>query len=141
MRRQSVTDPRPGLTKRQSEVLERLERGASVKRIAADIGVTPAAVYQTIERLRRSGHLPDAFTPSGGRARASAPSLLAELRAWDAEDRHAELIEAAIAAGDAPALAYCLGRVDASGEDGLQKRIVEAALRRLTVLSDERGST
>jgi hypothetical protein len=149
MQRQSLTDPRPGLTKRQTEVLERLERGTSVKRIAGDIGVTPAAVYQTIDRLRRDGHLPEAFTPSGGRRRRGArheggqapmtpapagPSRMSDMRDWDDEDGHAELIEAAIAAGDAPALAYCLGRVDAAGENGLRRRIIEAALRRLGLL-------
>ena len=54
-----------GLTKRQREVLERLELGSSVKAIATDTGVSRAAVYQTIERLRRQGALPAAFTPSG----------------------------------------------------------------------------
>ena len=139
MRRQSLTDPRPGLTKRQTEVLERLERGASVKRIATDIGVTPAAVYQTIDRLRRGGHLPEAFTPSGGRRTFAAPaaSRVSDMRSWDGDEAHAELIEAAIVAGDAPALAYCLGRVDADAEDGLRRRIVEAALRRLGVLGEQ----
>src|SRR5436309_14247183 len=56
---------RDGLTKRQSEVLERLEWGMPVKKIAFDMGVTRAAVYQTIERVRRSGALPESYTPSG----------------------------------------------------------------------------
>src|SRR3954454_21718543 len=56
---------REGLTKRQTEVLERLEFGAPVKNIARDMGVTPAAVYQHIDRLRRSGALPEEYTPSG----------------------------------------------------------------------------
>ena len=53
------------LTKRQAEVLERLELGMSAKKIATDIGVSRNAVYQTIERLRRAGAVPDAYTPSG----------------------------------------------------------------------------
>jgi hypothetical protein len=153
MRAQSLTDPRPGLTKRQTEVLERLERGVPVKRIATDIGVTPAAVYQTIDRLRRDGHLPPDFTPSGGTrrrdreaARSVAPggltpgarSRLADLRWHEDDDEFAELIDAAIAAGDAPALAYCLGRADAEGESGLRRRIVEAALRRMGILDEPR---
>src|SRR5437899_5153018 len=56
---------RPGLTKRQSEVVERLEWGMPVKKIAFDMGVSRAAVYQTIDRLRRSGALPESYTPSG----------------------------------------------------------------------------
>lgn len=141
MQRQSVTDPRPGLTKRQTEVLERLERGTSVKGIAKDIGVTPAAVYQTIDRLRRSGHLPHDFTPSGERPRTPpAASRLAEMRDWENNESHAELIEAAIVAGDVPALAYCLGRADAGGDDGLRRGILEAALRRLGALN-ERGAS
>jgi hypothetical protein len=148
MQRQSVTDPRPGLTKRQTEVLERLERGTSVKGIAKDIGVTPAAVYQTIERLRRSGHLPEDFTPSGERPRRTptpgpgtfqrpvTASRLAEMRDWESHEGHAALIEAAIVAGDVPALAYCLGRADAGDENGLPRGILEAALRRLGVLGE-----
>src|SRR2546429_1196613 len=56
---------RPGLTKRQSEVIDRLEWGMPVKKIAFDMGVSRAAVYQTIDRLRRSGALPESYTPSG----------------------------------------------------------------------------
>src|SRR3954452_6303528 len=56
---------REGLTKRQTEVIERLEWGMPVKKIAFDMGVSRAAVYQTIERLRRSGALPESYTPSG----------------------------------------------------------------------------
>src|SRR4051812_29286102 len=107
---------REGLTKRQTEVIERLEWGMPVKKIAFDMGVSRAAVYQTIERLRRSGALPESYTPSGqpssaGPARldagpASVPverlapreSGLAELRDYGAGNResgaYAELIEA-----------------------------------------------
>jgi hypothetical protein len=146
---------REGLTKRQTEVLERLEWGFPVKRIATDMGVSRAAVYQTIERMRRSGALPQAYTPSGqppaGAAQlevsAAAPppplapreSKLAELRDLEDSDRdgpgYAELIEAAIARADVPALAYELGRADASGTSGLSKELAEAALRRLGVLA------
>jgi DNA-binding CsgD family transcriptional regulator len=148
---------RDGLTKRQTEVIERLEWGMPVKKIAFDMGVSRAAVYQTIERLRRSGALPETYTPSGqassvGPARldvgpASLPaqhlapreSGLAELRDFGSGDReggaYAELIEAAIARADVPALAYELGRADASPSGGLSKELVEAALRRLGVLA------
>jgi hypothetical protein len=145
---------REGLTKRQTEVLERLEMGLPVKQIATDIGVSRAAVYQTIERLRRSGALPEAYTPSGQPAGAHAqieeegrtalPPLapresgLADLRDLGPADRagsgYAELIEAAIAGADVPALAYELGRADAGGVTDLSKELVEAALRRLGVI-------
>jgi DNA-binding CsgD family transcriptional regulator len=147
---------RPGLTKRQTEVLERLEWGFPVKRIANDMGVSRAAVYQTIERMRRSGALPEVYTPSGqpqetgkelavGSAVASTAPLapresrLADLRNLAAGDRdgpqYAELVEAAIARSDVPALAYELGRADASGAAGLPRELAEAALRRLGVLA------
>ena len=147
---------RDGLTKRQTEVLERVEQGYPVKKIARDMGVTRNAVYQTIERLRRAGALPETFTPSGqpprqsgaelpvgstvslGPALAPRESRLAELRALAGGDRegqtYAELIEAMIARGDAPALAYELGRAEAGGEAGLSRDLVEAALRRLGAL-------
>ncbi len=148
---------RPGLTKRQTEVLDRLEQGMPVKKIAKDMGVTRAAVYQTIERLRRAGAVADTYTPSGqpasdrgapavGAAVALGPALapresrLAELRDLPAGDRegaaYAQLIEAAIARGDVPALAYELGRADAAGESGLAPELAEAALRRLGGLPD-----
>jgi DNA-binding CsgD family transcriptional regulator len=146
--------PRAELTKRQQEVLERLERGENVKQIATDIGVSRNAVYQHIERLRRQGALAETYTPSGQpprRAelagsvalaaatvapRESAVAVLRELaRADDAGDHaYAEAIEGAIAAGDAVGLAYELGRLDALGERGLPADLVEAALRRLSVL-------
>ena len=80
-----------GMTKRQREVLERLELGMTVKQIATDTGVSRAAVYQMIERLRRQGALPEGFTPSGAPARrigpadapgAGAPAAIAPLLAW-----------------------------------------------------------
>jgi hypothetical protein len=147
---------REGLTKRQTEVIERLEWGMPVKKIAFDMGVSRAAVYQTIERLRRSGALPQSYTPSGqtptaGPARldvgptagtppplAPRESKLVELRDLPAGGRdggeYAELIEAAIARADVPALAYELGRADATGAGDLSKELAEAALRRLGVL-------
>jgi transposase-like protein len=136
-------------TKRQQEVLERLEAGHSVKQISTDLGVTRNAVYATIDRLRRHGALPSDFTASGqlpqGRieilSAPAAPSRLNELRELedDAEeaDRYAELVEAAIAEGDVAALAYELGRLDAGGRGEVPARLVEAALRRLGVLSSE----
>src|SRR5919204_6850189 len=103
-RQQGQPSLRPGLTKRQTEVLERLERGQPVKKIARDIGVTRNAVYQTIERLRRAGAVPESYTPTGqpseggrelpagsaaslGAALAPRESRLAELRAISAEGR------------------------------------------------------
>jgi hypothetical protein len=159
MKPQSLTDPRPGLTKRQTEVLERLESGRSVKRIATDIGVTPAAVYQTIDRLRGSGQLPPDFTASGRPPRRaegpgtppSGPATtgpltggarLAEARSAAGGHGEAELVDAAIAASDSPTLAYLLGRADVSAEPAPQRPILEAALRRLGQLpaADEPGA-
>jgi hypothetical protein len=146
------------LTKRQQEVLERLELGYPVKRIATDIGVSRNAVYQTIERLRRHGALPDAYTPSGQPPRrdpavgsvvlaaAAAPreSALPRLRELEAErdpgsPEYAELVEGAIAAADATALAYELGRLDAGGEAGFAAELIESALRRLGALPSADG--
>lgn len=147
--------PAEGLTKRQREVLYRLELGMGAKQIANDIGVSRNAVYQVVERLRRRGALPEAYTPSGQPPRRSgaievaglhvpraAPreSGLAELRSLAAagaegEERgYAEAIEAAISSGDAVALAYELGRLDSEEAGGLPLELVESALRRLGVL-------
>jgi DNA-binding CsgD family transcriptional regulator len=147
---------REGLTKRQTEVLERLEQGYPVKKIAYDIGVTRNAVYQTIDRLRRAGALPEAYTPSGqgsepaaepevgsavalGSALAPRESRLGELRTLAAGARegaaYAELVEAAIARSDVAALAYELGRADEAGAGGFPKDLAEAALRRLGVIA------
>ncbi len=142
---------RDGLTKRQTQVLERLEYGMPVKKVARDMGVTPAAVYQHIERLRRLGALPEEYTPSGQPSTAGSPaaegatrlaqtlapreSKLSELRSVDPNHAsYPELIEAAIARADIPSLAYELGRADAAGADDLRKRLAEAALTRLRVL-------
>ncbi|MFL5869974.1 MAG: LuxR C-terminal-related transcriptional regulator [Solirubrobacterales bacterium] len=142
------------LTKRQREVLERLEQGYGAKQIARDLGVTRNAVYQHIERLRRQGALAETYTPSGQPPRgaaavgsvalapAAAPreSVLAKLRelaaAGQADEgaEYASAIETAIATGDAVGLAYELGRLDASGRSGLPVDLVESALRRLSVL-------
>jgi hypothetical protein len=70
---------------------------------------------------------------------AGSDSRLGELRYRADDDELAELIDAAIAAGDATALAYCLGRADAEGEQGLRRRLLEAALRRLGVLDEPRS--
>ena len=145
--------PHAQLTKRQQEVFDRLQQGMGAKEIARDIGVSRNAVYQHIERLRRQGALAETYTPSGqpprsldvGSAtplaaglppRESAVARLRELArgggGTDAE--YAELIEGAIAAGDAVGLAYELGRLDAAGESGLPSDLVASALRRLSVL-------
>ncbi len=149
--------PKAELTKRQQEILERLERGDQVKQIATDIGVSRNAVYQHIERLRRQGAVAETYTPSGQpprRAelagnvslaaaatapRASAAARLRELAAaGDAGGTaYAEAIEGAIAAGDAVGLAYELGRLDALGEHGLSAELIESALRRLSVLPSD----
>ena len=145
--------PAGGLTKRQREVLERLELGLGAKQIATDIGISRNAVYQTIERLRRQGAVAETYTPSGQpprRQAGAAPALtaptaaprdsvLARLRDLAAggegdERAYAAAIERAIAAGDAVALGYELGRLDASHGSGLPLELVESALRRLSVL-------
>jgi DNA-binding CsgD family transcriptional regulator len=152
------------LTKRQHEVLERLELGHGAKQIARDIGVTRNAVYQHIDRLRRQGALSATFTPSGQPPRRAADaggvtfapttlapreSALATLREMalsrpdpveagrDAprSPAYAEAIEGAIASGDAVALAYELGRLDTTGQHGLPLELIESALRRLSVLA------
>jgi hypothetical protein len=144
---QQVNDP---LTKRQREVLERLEQGFSAKQIASDLGVTRNAVYQHIDRLRRQGALAETYTPSGQPPRGTAvvgnvslgpaavaprESVLARLRELAPEGSdYANAIETAIATGDAVGLAYELGRLDARGESGLTVDLVESALRRLSVL-------
>jgi len=146
---QQVNDP---LTKRQREVLERLEQGFGAKQIARDLGVTRNAVYQHIDRLRRQGALAETYTPSGQPPRGAAvvgnvtlgpaavaprESVLARLRELASEGAdYAGAIETAIATGDAVGLAYELGRLDARGESGLPVDLVESALRRLSVLPD-----
>jgi hypothetical protein len=148
--------PRATLTKRQQQVLDRLERGQPVKKIAKDVGISRAAVYQHIERLRRQGALAETYTPSGqpprraeavgsGPAPGTAPreSRLPELRRLAREGggapEYAAAIEGAIASADAVALGYELGRLDATGEPGLPLELVESALKRLSVLSDGDG--
>ena len=145
---------RGGLTKRQLEVLERLETGKPAKQIATDLGISRNAVYQTIERLRRQGAIAESYTPSGQPPRrqpavgAPAPagiaapreSALTKLRelasAGTASDdpAYAAAIEEGIARGDAVALAYELGRLDALGASGLPSDLLGSALRRLGVL-------
>ena len=144
---QQKNDP---LTKRQREVLERLEQGFGAKQIARDLGVTRNAVYQHIDRLRRQGALAETYTPSGQPPRGAAvvgnvalgpaavaprESVLARLRELTPEaSDYASTIESAIATGDAVGLAYELGRLDARGDSGLTVDLVESALRRLSVL-------
>lgn len=152
------------LTKRQHEILERLEQGTTVKRIATDLGVSRNAVYLQIERLRDRGILPQGYTPSGQPPRRIPPrpiadlelgaavpapgfsggplpgyrSRLADLRrpAGDqpAPGEYARVIESAAARGDIAALAYELGRLDATEAEELATGLVEAALERLAVL-------
>lgn len=152
------------LTKRQHEILERLEQGMPVKQIATDLGVSRNAVYLQIERLRDRGVLPAGYTPSGQPPRtvtarpmpglelgAAVPapgfgggpppgfrSELPDLRrpAGDtlAAGEYARVIEAAAARGDAVALAYELGRLDATEAEELATGVVESALERLGLL-------
>ncbi len=151
--------PRATLTKRQQEVLDRLELGMGAKQIATDIGVSRNAVYQHIERLRRQGALAETYTPSGQPPRraelgagvaaaatiAPRESAVAELRALalagtDPDGpEYARAIEGGIAAGDAVGLAYELGRLDARGDSGLPVDLIESALRRLSVLPSDPG--
>lgn len=146
-----VNDP---LTKRQREVLERLEQGYGAKQIAKDLGVSRNAVYQHVERLRRQGALSESYTPSGQpprRAletgsvqlaqtlapRESGLARLRELAAAGADPTgrdYAEAIGEAIASGDVAGLAYELGRLDALGDTEFAADLIESALRRLSVL-------
>lgn len=148
---------RPGLSKRQSEVLERLEQGYPVKKIAKDLGVTRNAVYQHIDRLRRRGALPEEFTASGQPPRGGGETVgsasfapgtlppresglrtLRELAGTGGDEAaYAAAVEAAIASADVAALAYELGRADAENRDDLPRKLAEAALRRLSVLDGD----
>jgi DNA-binding transcriptional MocR family regulator len=157
------------LTKRQHEILERLEQAMPVKQIATDLGVSRNAVYLQIERLRNRGVLPPGYTPSGQPPRSATPtpmpgldlgaavpapgfgggplpgyrSELGELRRPAADvtpaGEYARVIEAAVARGDAVALAYELGRLDAAEADELAIGIVESALERLGLLPVDDG--
>lgn len=152
------------LTKRQHEILERLEQGMPVKQIATDLGVSRNAVYLQIERLRGQGVLPQGYTPSGQPPRSLPPvpmpglelgaavpapgfgggplpgyrSEVAKLRrpAADAKPpgEYARVIEAAAARGDVVALAYELGRLDATEAEELATGVVESALERRGLL-------
>ena len=149
------------LTKRQHEILERLEQEMPVKKIATDLGVSRNAVYLQIERLRDRGVLPRDYTPSGQPPRAPLPapmpglelgaavpapgygpgsltamrSELAELRrpagGTPPASEFARMIEQAASRNDAVALAYELGRMDATEAEELATGLVESALERL----------
>ncbi len=67
------------LTKRQHEILERLEQDTPVKKIATDLGVSRNAVYLQIERLRERGVLPRDYTPSGQPPRTQPPAAMSGL--------------------------------------------------------------
>jgi DNA-binding transcriptional MocR family regulator len=157
------------LTKRQHEILERLEQAMPVKQIATDLGVSRNAVYLQIERLRNRGVLPPGYTPSGQPPRSATPtpmqglelgaavpapgfgggpvpgyrSELGELRRPAADVKpageYARVVEAAAARGDAVALAYELGRLDATEAEELATGIVESALERLGLLPVDDG--
>ncbi|MDQ3571396.1 MAG: HTH domain-containing protein [Actinomycetota bacterium] len=153
------------LTKRQHEILERLEQKIPVKRIATDLGVSRNAVYLQIERLRSRGVLPATYTPSGQPPRSTPPAPLPGLKLGAAvpapgfagfsrpgyrselADRrrpageeptpaeYARAIETAAARGDVVTLAYELGRLDQTASEELATGIVEAALERHGLLS------
>lgn len=152
------------LTKRQHEILERLEQDMPVKKIATDLGVSRNAVYLQIEKLRERGALPRDFTPSGQPPRTAPPvpmpglelgapvpapgfsdgpryamrSELAKLRrpatGQPPPGEYARSIEAAAARNDAVALAYELGRLDSTEAEELATGLVESALERLGYL-------
>ena len=145
--------PARQLTKRQQEVLDRLEQGWGRKEIANDIGVSRNAVYQHIERLRRQGALAETYTPSGQPPR-TARRRAAPRRAVGAvaprESALAELRELARAGGtEAPSTRErsrrrsrpatrsgsptSSGASTPAGETGLPGDLVESALRRLSV--------
>jgi len=156
------------LTKRQHEILERLEQGMPVKHIATDLGVSRNAVYLQIERLRSQGILPATYTPSGQPPRSQPPAPLPGLQLGaavpapgfsggatpgygsdlssrrrpagqePAPAEYARMIEDAGARGDVAALAYELGRLDQTAAEELATGIVEAALERHGLL--ESGS-
>jgi DNA-binding transcriptional MocR family regulator len=149
------------LTKRQHEILERLEQDMPVKKIATDLGVSRNAVYLQIDRLRERGVLPHDYTPSGQPTRTPPPapmpglelgaavpapgfgrgsltamrSELAELRRPAGQPppagEFARTIERAASRNDAVALAYELGRMDATEAEELATGLVESALERL----------
>ena len=62
------------LTKRQHEILERLEQDMPVKKIATDLGVSRNAVYLQIERLREPGRPAARLHASGQPPRAAPPA-------------------------------------------------------------------
>src|SRR5262245_47257691 len=68
--------PHATLTKRQQDVLDRLDQGMEVRRIARDIGISRNAVYGHIERLRRQGALAESYTPSGQPPRRLEPGAV-----------------------------------------------------------------
>lgn len=153
------------LTKRQHEILERLEEGITVKKIATDLGVSRNAVYLQIERLRQQGVLPQQYTPSGQPPRTTPPQPMPDLQLGAAVPApgfsggtppaggseleavrrpanetkevsdYARLIEGATARNDAVVLAYELGRLDATEEHELATGLVESALERLGFLA------
>ena len=157
------------LTKRQHEILERLEQQMPVRQIATDLGVSRNAVYLQIERLRNQGVLPPGYTPSGQPPRSVTPqpmpglelgaavpapgysggsppgfrSQLAELRRPASDTtppgEYARVIESAAARHDAVALAYELGRLDATEAEELATGVVESALERLGLLPPDGG--
>lgn len=136
------------LTPRQEEILALIKAGRTAREVADELGISRNSVYQSLQRLRRRGALPQGFTPSGMAPRESATSArvaapqssrLEALRVLDTDsDRYLDLITESIAEGDVAALAYELGRGDVGGWDQIPERLVESALRRLGLLG---GST
>lgn len=55
----------PTMTPRQREVLQLLNDGLQPAQIATQLGVSRNAIYQQIHSLRKRGHLPAGWTPSG----------------------------------------------------------------------------
>ena len=133
-------------TKRQQEVLERLEAGMPVQKIANDLGVTRNAVYQMIDRLRLQGAVPHDFTASGQLQRGSAellagpatPSRLASCASSRTRPRPRTATPSwsrpRVAEGDVAALAYELGRLDAGGRGEVPAKLIESALKRRGII-------
>lgn len=73
------------LTARQREIKKRLNRGMGAREIAEELGITRNAVYQQIQRMRRSGELDPGFTPTGQppRQKVHGADVLARLVGTD----------------------------------------------------------
>lgn len=62
-----------GMTDRQREIKQLLDRGKQAREIGVEMGISRNAVYQQIQRMRRNGVLPSSYTPSGVAPRDTRP--------------------------------------------------------------------